>query len=204
MNGLEAIELMKQGKVVVRVDTRVQYRLNNDRVEGADHIGRWSDSWMFSVNSEYEECIEPKPLTGWDRTEHWEDAEGFYSIAECDVLADRTSYNHVLNQKCYENANYFSTKEKAEEINFKQTLFRKLQRFSDENGGNEIDWENTNQKKYCILYCHSFKELQSDFTWVRQNQGQIYFISKEIAEKAIELFRILIDKQTANNYSMMI
>ena len=99
MNGLEAIELMKQGKVVVRVDTRVQYRLNNDRVEGADHIGRWSDSWMFSVNSEYEECIEPKPLTGWDRTEHWEDAEGFYSIAECDVLADRTSYNHVLNQR---------------------------------------------------------------------------------------------------------
>ena len=95
---------------------------------------------------------------------------------------------NTLGEPLYEVANYFSTREKAEEINFKQTLFRKLQRFSDENGGNEIDWENTNQKKYCILYCHSFKELQSDFTWVRQNQGQIYFISKEIAEKAIELF----------------
>ena len=39
----------------------------------------------------------------------------------------------------YEDANYFSTEEKAEEINFKQTLFRKLQRFSDENGGDKID-----------------------------------------------------------------
>ena len=40
MNGLEAIELMKQGKVVVRVDTRTLYQLHNNRVEGADHIGR--------------------------------------------------------------------------------------------------------------------------------------------------------------------
>lgn len=187
MNGLEAIELMKQGSQVS--DGEYVYKIENNLV-----LVRSLNRKLFNIDnsfdftSEYEEYIESKTLTGWDRTEHWEDVEGFYSIAECDVLADRTSYNHVLNQKCYENANYFSTKEKAEEINFKQTLFRKLQRFSDENGGNEIDWENTNQKKYCILYCHSFKELQSDFTWVRQNQGQIYFISKEIAEKAIELF----------------
>ena len=184
MNGLEAIELMKQGKVVVRVDTRTLYQLHNNRVEGADHIGRWNDNRVFNVNSEYEEYIEPKPLTGWERVE---DGERYRTIDECSVWEYRED-NDGSDVLLYNIANYFSTKEKAEEINFKQTLFRKLQRFSDENGGNEIDWENTNQKKYCILYCHSFKELQSDFTWVRQNQGQIYFISKEIAEKAIELF----------------
>ena len=69
MNGLEAIELMKQGKVVVRVDTRTLYQLHNNRVEGADHIGRWNDNRVFNVNSEYEEYIEPKPLTGWERVE---------------------------------------------------------------------------------------------------------------------------------------
>lgn len=189
MNGLEAIELMKQGKKVSIVDAAGFYQIKDGRIWLTYPTSKVTGEVLFfDLSNTYCEYIEPKPLTGWDRTEHWEDVEGFYSIAECDVLADRTSYNHVLNQKCYENANYFSTKEKAEEINFKQMLFRKLQRFSDENGGNEIDWENTNQKKYCILYCHSFKELQSDFTWVRQNQGQIYFISKEIAEKAIELF----------------
>ena len=202
MNGLEAIELMKQGKMI-KSGIWI-YSMDSDGViwlKTELHTG-WVEAHRFDIlANEYEEYIESKTLTGWDRTEHWEDVEGFYSIAECDVLADRTSYNHVLNQKCYENANYFSTKEKAEEINFKQMLFRKLQRFSDENGGNEIDWENTNQKKYCILYCHSFKELQSDFTWVRQNQGQIYFISKEIAEKAIELFRDELIKYFTHDWS---
>lgn len=197
MNGLEAIELMKQGKVVVRVDTRTLYQLHNNRVEGADHIGRWNDNRVFNVNSEYEEYIEPKPLTGWERVE---DGERYRTIDECSVWEYRED-NDGSDVLLYNIANYFSTKEKAEEINFKQTLFRKLQRFSDENGGNEIDWENTNQKKYCILYCHSFKELQSDFTWVRQNQGQIYFISKEIAEKAIMLFHDDLIKYFTHDWS---
>ena len=111
-----------------------------------------------------------------------------YNVIVVNDLGKSMECGQFKDYMYYKQANYFSTKEKAEEIIFKQRLFRKLQRFSDENGGNEIDWENTNQKKYCILYCHSFKELQSDFTWVRQNQGQIYFISKEIAEKAIMLF----------------
>lgn len=197
MNGLEAIELMKQGKVVVRVDTRTLYQLHNNRVEGADHIGRWNDNRVFNVNSEYEEYIEPKPLTGWERVE---DGERYRTIDECSVWEYRED-NDGSDVLLYNIANYFSTKEKAEEINFKQRLFRKLQRFSDENGGNEIDWENTNQKKYCILYCHSFKELQSDFTWVRQNQGQIYFISKEIAEKAIMLFHDDLIKYFTHDWS---
>ena len=129
-----------------------------------------------------------------------EDGERYRTIDECSVWEYRED-NDGSDVLLYNIANYFSTKEKAEEINFKQTLFRKLQRFSDENGGNEIDWENTNQKKYCILYCHSFKELQSDFTWVRQNQGQIYFISKEIAEKAIMLFHDDLIKYFTHDWS---
>ena len=185
MNGLEAIELMKQGKVVVRVDTRTLYQLHNNRVEGADHIGRWNDNRVFNVNSEYEEYIEPKPLTGWERVE---DGERYRTIDECSVWEYRED-NEGSDVRLYNIANYFSTKEKAEEINFKQTLFRKLQRFSDENGGNEIDWKDPNQEKWMIRFDHRVEELCVGLNNYIRNFGQVYFISEEIAEKAIELFR---------------
>lgn len=185
MKGLEAIELMKQGKMIkggiwiYSMDSNGIIWLKTELQTG------WVGAHMFNIlANDYEEYIEPKTLTGWERVDECET----YHLVSCKGVHASSDYKAPYDDSYYNQANYFSTKEKAEEIAFKQTLFRKLQRFSDENGGSEIDWENTNQKKYCILYCHSFKELQSDFTWVRQNQGQIYFISKEIAEKAIELF----------------
>ena len=202
MNGLEAIELMKQGKMI-KSGIWI-YSMDSDWViwlKTESHTG-WVEAHRFDIlANEYEEYIESKTLTGWDRTEHWEDVEGFYSIAECDVLADRTSYNHVLNQKCYENANYFSTKEKAEEINFKQMLFRKLQRFSDENGGNEIDRNNEIKMKWGIWYNHEYEELASCPYVYGQAFGQVYFISEEVAEKAIELFRDELIKYFTHDWS---
>ena len=85
-------------------------------------------------------------------------------------------------------ANYFSTKEKVEEVNFKQTLFRKLQRFSNENGGNEIDWDDERQCKYHIKYAHYSNKILVEGHHSVQEVGVVYFISKEITKKAIDLF----------------
>ena len=189
MNGLEAIELMKQGKKVSIVDAAGFYQIKDGRIWLTYPTSKvmW-EVLFFDLSNTYCEYIEPKALTGWERNEHWEDSEGFYTIVACDAFADRTSYNHVLNEKCYKNANYFSTKEKAEEINFKQTLLRKLQRFSDENGGNEIDWNNEIKMKWGIWYNNEYEELASCPYVYGQAFGQVYFISEEVAEKAIELF----------------
>ena len=204
MNGLEAIELMKQGKIVT--DGKRKYQISDGKITVLTYVVRndigaerelWENVEYFNTAKDsYEEYIEPKPLTGWERVE----GDSYETITSNGAL-NAVDFGYYMDVERYKQANYFSTKEKAEEINFKQRLFRKLQRFSDENGGNEIDWENTNQKKYCILYCHSFKELQSDFTWVRQNQGQIYFISKEIAEKAIMLFHDDLIKYFTHDWS---
>ncbi len=94
----------------------------------------------------------------------------------------------VFSECDYKSANYFSTKEKAEEIGFKQTLFRKLQRFSDENGGNEIDWNKGEQRKWMIRFDHGAKRLYVVLNTDIQNFGQVYFVSKKITEQAIELF----------------
>ena len=197
MNGLEAIELMKQGKKVSIVDAAGFYQIKDGRIWLTYPTSKVTGEVLFfDLSNTYCEYIEPKPLTGWERVDG-----KMYNVILVNDLGKSMECGQFKDYMYYKQANYFSTEEKAEEINFKQRLFRKLQRFSDENGGNEIDWENTNQKKYCILYCHSFKELQSDFTWVRQNQGQIYFISKEIAEKAIMLFHDDLIKYFTHDWS---
>lgn len=86
MNGLEAIELMRQGKMVKRIDVDIKFRINNDRVEGMNHSDIWCEEFLFHINANYEEYIEPKSLTGWERSEDDE----FYiilcggqTVAEC-------------------------------------------------------------------------------------------------------------------------
>ena len=181
MNGLEAIELMKQGKIVKRVDCDLKFRINNNRVEEVVDIG--SIQWNFQVNEEYEEYIEPKQLTGWERLE---DRGKYCYITPSGSFLNSTEDGCDYDDLMYGRANYFSTKEKAEEINFKQTLFRKLQRFSDENGGNEIDWGNPCSKKFFIAY----KDGKLFYDWMSETRyfGQVYFDSTESVRKAIALF----------------
>lgn len=190
MNGLEAIRLMEQGKLVTSTNDTgdviyIFKILNNDicfkRIEDSD--GKYQVDFAFDFSATYEEYIEPKPLTGWERVKEGNP----YRVSLADGI-ELKAERGVFSECDYKSANYFSTKEKAEEINFKQTLFRKLQRFSDENGGNEIDWNDGYQCKYFISYSHHYRELEVDCRRHRQDFGQVYFVSKKIAKKAIELF----------------
>ena len=190
MNGLEAIELMKQGKMVVEVGTSEPFvlKIENGIVLSKSTIvsdGKWGvdDCFDFTVN--YEEYIEPKPLTGWERVG---ENESYYHIS-CNCYVAKLIEERCMEDKYYhEDANYFSTEEKAEEIDFKQTLFRKLQRFSDENGGNEIDW-NDAHCKYSIKYAYDDNNLFIGWNYDVKEVGVVYFVHEEIAKQAIELFR---------------
>lgn len=185
MNGLEAIKVMMEGKIVKRTDMDIKYRVNNDRVEGMNHSDMWCEEFLFNINGEFEEYIEPKSLTGWERVRR---SNAFFVVNDESKISLWMEYEGKLEDYNYEKANYFSTKEHAEEINFKQTLFRKLQRFSDENGGTEIDWNDEDQTKFSIKYSHYSSKLSIDCYNTVQQFGQVYFASKEVARKAIELF----------------
>lgn len=183
MNGLEAIELMKQGSQVS--DGEYVYKIENNLVLVRSLNGKlFNIDNSFDFTSEYEEYIEPKPLTGWERVDG-----KMYNVIVVNDLGESMECGQFKDYMYYKQANYFSTKEKAEEIIFKQRLFRKLQRFSDENGGNEIDWKDPNQEKWMIRFDHRVEELCVGLNNYIRNFGQVYFISEEIAEKAIELFR---------------
>ena len=183
MNGLEAIKVMMEGKIVKRTDMDIKYRVNNDRVEGMNHSDMWCEEFLFNINGEFEEYIAPKPLTGWERVN--EGAETYF-ISVFQGVDSEFDWHDEIDTRCFGEANYFSTKEKAEEIAFKQTLFRKLQRFSDENGGNEIDWSCPYSKMSFIAY----KDGKLFYDWMTETKyfGQVYFASREVVRNAIELF----------------
>lgn len=191
MNGLEAIKVMMKGKLVSKFNSCMEdeiYKIidGNVCVKFEDEPDeKYEVSEDFDFDSIYHEYIEPKSLTGWERVRR---SNAFFVVNDESKISLWMEYEGKLEDYNYEKANYFSTKEHAEEINFKQTLFRKLQRFSDENGGTEIDWYDEYQTKFSIKYSYFSSELIIDcYNTVRQF-GQVYFASKEIARRAIELF----------------
>lgn len=185
MNGLEAIKLMEQGKIVVKLYTNARFKIvDNIMYYFFNNNDAWKTCTTFRLEDDYKEYIETTSLTGWERVER---DDVYYFIGSLDTTKCR-ELNDDTDSLRYEQDNYFSTESKAEEIDFKQTLFRKLQRFSDENGGNEIDWNDHYQEKYCIRYNHSIKKIEPDFNNYLNEYGKVYFISKEVAEQVIELF----------------
>lgn len=190
LTGLEAILLMQEGEYIT--DGQHIYRFVNTKIEASDITSfnkgkpEWKSGNVFNFNyDQYKEYIEPKPLTGWERVG---ENESYYSINGNCYVEEMTEDMCMEDKYYYEDANYFSTEEKAEEINFKQTLFRKLQRFSDENGGNEIGWKEVDQGKYGIWYNADHGKIEVGSTWAVRDFGQVYFISEEVAQQAIELF----------------
>lgn len=190
LTGLEAVLLMQEGKYIT--DGQHIYRFVNTKIEVSDITSfnkgkpEWKSGNVFNFNyDQYEEYTKPKPLTGWERVG---ENESYYSINGNSYVEEMTEDMCMEDKYYYEDANYFSTEEKAEEINFKQTLFRKLQRFSDENGGNEIDLKR-DCHKFCIEYCSYGKLLVSNrFSSTTRDFGQVYFTSREVAQQAIFLF----------------
>lgn len=185
MNGIEAIKHMEQGGMVYRIfeDGIVCYRMKLGVVQ--TKVGAtWTVATAFNVLDWYEEYTEPK-LTGWERVK--KDEINYYIDIDGLIEGDLEIFGNVDN-RCFNVANYFSTKEKAEEISFKQTLFRRLQRFSDENGGNEIDWKIDRQAKWCIEYNNDNGEIVIVPFYSIMQFGQVYFTSHEVAEQAIQLF----------------
>lgn len=191
MNGLEAIRLMEQGKMVTSEYEATTYifkiidgNVCSKRIDEPRFL--YQTDIAFNFSCDYQEYIKPKPSTGWEKLDEYTD--NYFSIITCGDICEQNKYFGVSYNSCYDSANAFSTKEKADEINFKQTLFRKLQRFSDENEGYKIYWNDFKQPKYSIYYNRQINELAVTYCRYISEPFKVYFLTEETAEKAIELF----------------
>lgn len=196
MNGLEEIELMKKGITVMDCNGKL-YRIDDNCVKFRTISGNhWVSEVGFNFLVKYEEYL--PVMTGWERSP----MEGvYYFISDNGRLMRDVNTEQGFDKGAYDVANYFSTEEKAEEINFKQTLFRRMQRFSDENGGSEIDWTHEGRRQYFISYDYDKSKFVIDSHLTFRDFGQVYFVSLDVARKALELFKEDLIKYFTHDWS---
>lgn len=114
--------------------------------------------------------------------------EKYYSISTNGEIDMYNFYNDNVDKEIIDFGNYFKTQEEAERKYFEIKLHRQLELFALENNETEIDWSDEGGKKYIITY-NKDDGIFIYMVYTLKNFGQVYFTSKEIAEKALETFQ---------------
>lgn len=113
--------------------------------------------------------------------------EKYYSISTNGEIDSYNFCNDNVDKELIDFGNYFKTQEEAERKYFEIKLHRQLELFALENNDTEIDWSDRS-KKYVINY-NKDNGIFIDMVYTLKIFGQVYFTSKEIAEKALETFQ---------------
>ena len=186
MNGMQAMKYMEQGGMVYRIgeEETICYRMRLGEVQTKTKE-KWITTTVFNVLDWYEEYHESKSID-WERVK---EGDRYFTIDEEGMTYDIREDSDEFDSRRYEIANYFSTVTKAMDVSFKQTLFRKLLRFSEENGAQEIDWNNDNQEKWYIMYDHYSEKLIVKSCYSMRQLGNVHFLSEKVAREAMELFK---------------
>ena len=134
---------------------------------------------VTDIKKQIEECDNKffKPKLG----------EKYYSISINGEIDSYSFCNDNVDKEIIGFGNYFKTKEEAERKSFEIGLHRQLELFALENNDTEIDW-NDRSKKYVINY-NKDNGIFIDMVYTLKIFGQVYFTSREIAEKALETFK---------------
>jgi hypothetical protein len=138
------------------------------------------------------EIVKTKILEEENKKVFWTPTHGqqyYYINNEVIVLGCPYDNNWRSDKVRIKNLNYYETEKKCERAIFEQILNRKLNKFAHENNEEEIDWSNPVQAKYMIIYDNDSKKLEASIYSHIQSFGQVYFTSKEIAERAIKNFK---------------
>lgn len=133
-----------------------------------------------------------KKDTGW--LDKLEDDEKYFFIDDDNTAVEDSNCDSSIDESRVNALNVFSAEPKAEEIAFKQLLFRKLQKFADENN-DKINWQEGGNKKYFIT-CRPDEQywIRVENTCFAKGFGQVYFSSEKIAQKALDTYKEEIEK----------
>ena len=150
-------------------------------IESNTYLRKENISITELLKMDFEEIKEIKnPYTRVDYNDWYYAIERAGSVT---TLADNSDYDYRM----FNVANYFNNKNYAEYVGFKETLMRKLDKFAWEHNEQTISW-NDCRHKYFILFSIDDNELIVDWNRVYKSNN-VYFTSREIAEKALEKFK---------------
>ena len=114
--------------------------------------------------------------------------EKYYAISTKGEIGSYKFCNDNFDKEIIDFGNYFKTQEEAERKYFEIRLHRQLELFALENNETEIDWNDDSSKEYIISYSKD-RGIFVDRVYSLKDFGQVYFTSKEIAEKALKTFK---------------
>lgn len=96
-----------------------------------------------------------------------------------------TEDNSMKVNHMYRNCNYFNDKDFAQQVALHQLLYRKLLKFSYDNGfEDDQEWDCEN-RHYHVYYSHAYKIFTTELNYEGKHPG-VYFPSQEAANRAIE------------------
>lgn len=125
-----------------------------------------------------------KSNTGWERVLYGDE---YFFIGANEIAFYEDEHTNGANDD-YQKANYFSSKELAENIARAQTLQRKLWRRSAELC-EKTEWLSKDNDCYCICYDYSIHGFVVGTFIYARHFGQVYFDTEEHAKQVIEEFR---------------
>jgi len=113
-------------------------------------------------------------------------SETYYFINSAGNILDTKDLSERIDKERYNVANYCTNEPLLQQRALHETLSRLLWRFSMQNDGDKIDWNNNTCDKYYIYLDKQVNKFNINANNYCSTQGIIYFYSKEIAEKAIQ------------------
>ncbi len=136
---------------------------------------------------EIEKLNKPKYQNPYERVEK---GEYYYFIitnnfGEFEVW---TSYDarYIVDNSRFENGNHYNDKEFAEQVAMGMNLEQRLRKFTYENGWSEELWDDEFINKWYIAYDYHDCEFGVKSSRLFKQQGTIYFVSEEVAQRAID------------------
>ena len=111
---------------------------------------------------------------------------GYYYIANTDVIYFTQNIDSIVDEDMYNNANYFNDKDFANQVMLHQKLYRKLLKYAWDNEAEDCVWNEDGESPHYYIYF----DIKKDHFDVGANHycrsQNIYFSSEKVAKQAIE------------------
>lgn len=118
--------------------------------------------------------------------------KNYFFIGDDGVVHNECNTQNCSDTNRYRNGNYCTNYSYIVSRAREENLLRRMWRFSMENGGDKIDWEDSHQAKYYLWFYNKDDEginkVRISSCFYAHYLGLPYFYSFEVAEKARGIF----------------
>lgn len=146
--------------------------VNHENKQLAISQGLMQEDWRF---------VE---LKGWERSMINKE---YFFISSTGRVRSTKEDSTITDELRYLNINYFNNEEEANKLAKFEFTNRSLMKIASLNN-ETIDWNNFNQPKFYLEYDNKEGNIEIHETRETRTISTIYFTSKEVAQRALELF----------------